>query len=55
VIHLGPIERINEFVRNDIENGVDMVAPGCDFWLETPTEHVKAFVDAVINYGKTPP
>lgn len=55
VIHLGPIERINEFVRNDIENGVDMVAPGCDFWLETPTEHIKAFVDAAMEFGTPPP
>jgi len=55
VIHLGPIERIREFVRKDIEDGADMVAPGCDFWLETPTEHVKAFVQAVNKFGTPPP
>ncbi len=54
VIHTGPIEKIREFVKMDIENGVDMVAPGCDFWLETPIEHVKAFVDAVIEFGSKP-
>lgn len=54
VIHLGPIEKIKEFVKKNIEDGVDMVAPGCDFWLETPIHHIKAFVDAVIELG-TPP
>ena len=51
VIHAGPVEKIGEFVRKDIEEGVDAVAPGCDFWLETPTEHIKAFVDAAIAFG----
>jgi [methyl-Co(III) methanol-specific corrinoid protein]:coenzyme M methyltransferase len=51
VIHLGPVERIKDSVRRSIEDGVDMVAPGCDFWLETPTEHIKAFVNATIEFG----
>jgi len=51
VIHLGPAEKINECVSEAIENGVDAVAPGCDFWLETPTEHLKIFVDAVAQFG----
>lgn len=51
VLHAGPVERIREFVRKNIEDGVDMVAPGCDFWLETPIEHIKAFVDAAIAFG----
>ncbi|UCG37272.1 MAG: hypothetical protein JSV64_03075, partial [Candidatus Bathyarchaeota archaeon] len=51
VIHPGPAQRIREAVKKTIENGVDMVAPGCDFWLETPTEHIKAFVDATIEFG----
>jgi uroporphyrinogen-III decarboxylase len=32
-----------------------MVAPGCDFWLETPTAHIKAFVNAAIEFGTPPP
>ncbi len=52
IIHQGPIERIREFVRKNIQDGVDMEAPGCDFWLETPTAHLKAFVDATVEYGK---
>jgi [methyl-Co(III) methanol-specific corrinoid protein]:coenzyme M methyltransferase len=51
VIHAGPPERIQRAVNQVIGEGVDMVAPGCDFWLETPTEHVKAFVEAVAEYG----
>jgi [methyl-Co(III) methanol-specific corrinoid protein]:coenzyme M methyltransferase len=55
VIHEGSVEMIRATVKEVIEDGVDMVAPGCDFWLETPTEHVKAFVDAVIEFGTPPP
>jgi [methyl-Co(III) methanol-specific corrinoid protein]:coenzyme M methyltransferase len=54
VIHDGPVERIRDHVRVAVEEGADMVAPGCDFWLETPTEHVKAFVEAVKEFGKQP-
>lgn len=54
VLHQGPIERISEAVKRCIEDGVSIVAPGCDFWIETPTEHIKAFVDACNKYG-TPP
>jgi [methyl-Co(III) methanol-specific corrinoid protein]:coenzyme M methyltransferase len=55
VLHQGPIERIDEAVKNCIEDGVDIVAPGCDLWLETPTENIKAFVDACIKNGTPPP
>lgn len=51
VIHAGPPGRISEAVKRVIEAGVDMVAPGSDFWLETPTEHIKALVDATARYG----
>ena len=51
VIHAGPAERIGQAVGNATENGVDMVAPGCDFWLETPTEHIRAFVRSVVEHG----
>jgi [methyl-Co(III) methanol-specific corrinoid protein]:coenzyme M methyltransferase len=55
ILHQGPVERIREAVKSCIEDGVDIVAPGCDFWLETPTENIKAFVDACIKYGTPPP
>ncbi len=54
VIHNGPIERIRLAVKKAIDEGVDIVSPGCDFYLETSIEHVKAFVDAAIEFG-TPP
>jgi [methyl-Co(III) methanol-specific corrinoid protein]:coenzyme M methyltransferase len=52
VIHKGPIQFIREHVRKVIEEGADMVAPGCDFWIETPTKNVRAFVKAVEEFGK---
>lgn len=55
ILHQGPVERIDDAVKSCIEDGVSIVAPGCDFWLETPTEHIKAFVDACIKYGTLTP
>ena len=52
VVHGGPIERIREQVKKVIEDGADMVTPGCDFWIETPTKNVRAFVEAVEEFGK---
>ena len=54
IIHNGPVERIREHVKVAVDEGADMISPGCDFWLETPTEHVKAFVEAVKEFGKSP-
>ncbi|MGQ9469825.1 MAG: uroporphyrinogen decarboxylase family protein [Nitrososphaerales archaeon] len=54
-LYKGPIEKIRDRVKKAIEEGCDMVAPGCDIWLETPTEHIKAFVNAVIEFGTPPP
>jgi [methyl-Co(III) methanol-specific corrinoid protein]:coenzyme M methyltransferase len=53
VIHAGTIQTIVEAVRSTIEMGVNMVSPGCDFWLETPTDNIRAFVDAVSKTVKT--
>ncbi|MGQ9788640.1 MAG: MtaA/CmuA family methyltransferase [Candidatus Hadarchaeaceae archaeon] len=54
-ICLGPVEKIREAVKRVIGEGVDMVSPGCDFWLETPTEHVMALVEATKEFGSPPP
>ena len=51
LIHKGPVDAIRDAVKRAVEEGTDMVAPGCDFWLETPTEHIQAFVNATIEYG----
>jgi [methyl-Co(III) methanol-specific corrinoid protein]:coenzyme M methyltransferase len=52
VIHGGPTQFIREHVRKAIDDGADMVTPGCDFWIETPTKNVRAFVEAVEEFGK---
>ena len=51
VIHAGPVERIGEAVENAVRDGVDIVAPGCDFWLETQTDNISAFVNAIVKHG----
>jgi [methyl-Co(III) methanol-specific corrinoid protein]:coenzyme M methyltransferase len=53
VIHAGPADSIVGSVKRAIEEGVDMVAPGCDFWLETPINNIGVFVDAVNKHSKT--
>ena len=55
VIHPGPARHIEEAVMRVIEEGVDVVAPGCDFWLETPTGNIKTFVDATQKSGRIKP
>jgi len=54
VIHSSSVEIIRDKVNKVVEDGVDMVCSGCDYWIETPTEHIKVFVNAAIEYG-TPP
>lgn len=51
VIHFGPKEKIEQAVKTAIDSGVDIVAPGCDFWIETPTEHIKYLVEATAGFG----
>jgi [methyl-Co(III) methanol-specific corrinoid protein]:coenzyme M methyltransferase len=54
-IHQGTVEAIRDAVRRVVDEGTDMVAPGCDFWLETSTEKVKAFVQAAAEFGTRTP
>jgi [methyl-Co(III) methanol-specific corrinoid protein]:coenzyme M methyltransferase len=54
VIHSASVDVIRDRVKKVVKAGTDMVTPGCDYWLETPTEHLKAFINAAIEYG-TPP
>lgn len=51
VIHDGTPQIVEEAVKKAIDDGVDVVSPGCDFWIETSTDHVKTFVDAVRKHG----
>ena len=42
----GPVGARNE--------GVDAVWPGCDLWPAVKEENVKAYVEAIREYGKAP-
>ncbi|MEM4447331.1 MAG: uroporphyrinogen decarboxylase family protein [Nitrososphaerota archaeon] len=52
VLHEGPEEKIREAVKRVIEEGVSMVAPGSDFWIETPAKHISAMVEATRTFGR---
>ena len=43
----GTPNQILQAVKEAIAEGVSLVAPGCDFMLETPTENIRHLVDAV--------
>ncbi|KYH39176.1 MAG: MtaA/CmuA family methyltransferase [Candidatus Hecatellales archaeon B24] len=52
----GSLEEISNAVRKAISEGVDLVAPGCDLLLQTPTRNLKAAGEAVEKYGgRSPP
>ena len=53
-INLGPKAKIREAVKDVISQGVNIVAPGCDFWIETPTEHIRTLVEATAEFGSPP-
>ncbi|MEM3585806.1 MAG: uroporphyrinogen decarboxylase family protein [Candidatus Jordarchaeaceae archaeon] len=48
----GTPEQIRASVKNIIEEGVSLVAPGCDLVLETPTKNLCAMVEATKKNGK---
>lgn len=47
----GTPEQISEAVKNIIQEGANLVAPGCDLVLETPTKNLCAMVEATRKYG----
>lgn len=53
IISKGPPNIIRDSVKRVVSEGTTLVAPGCDFWLDTPLEHLKAFVDATKEFGET--
>lgn len=48
----GTPEQINASVKNVIQEGVSLVAPGCDLVLETPTKNLCTMIEATRKYGK---
>jgi len=55
VLFEGPVEKIRDRVKRAIESGCDIVNPGCDIWIQTPTKNIKTMVEAVIEFGSPPP
>lgn len=48
----GSVDEVSDAVRRTLVEGVDLVAPGCDLLLQTPTRNLKAMVEAVEKYGR---
>ncbi len=48
----GTPEQIDESVKNVIQEGVSLVAPGCDLVLETPIKNLCTMIEATRKYGK---
>ena len=44
-------EKIREYVRDIIEQGVDVVSPGSDFWIKTPSKNIRTMVEATKEFG----
>jgi MtaA/CmuA family methyltransferase len=51
VIFKGTPDLIENTVKSVLEKGVSAVAPGCDFYLETPIDNIRAFVEATRKAG----
>ena len=49
VISQGTPDEITEAVSGAVISGVDAVWPGCDLYLQTPNENLRALVEAVKN------
>ncbi|MHC1635011.1 MAG: uroporphyrinogen decarboxylase family protein [Candidatus Methanospirareceae archaeon] len=47
----GTGEKIRSYVKKIIEEGVDVVAHGSDFFINTPLENIKIMVEATKEYG----
>ncbi|RLG32221.1 hypothetical protein DRN98_05590 [Methanosarcinales archaeon] len=46
-------DKIDAWVKNIIENAkIDVVSPGCDFFVKTPDENIEAMVAATRKYGQ---
>ncbi|MBS7288362.1 MAG: hypothetical protein KIH01_06355 [Candidatus Freyarchaeota archaeon] len=52
VLYEGPEEKIRSAVRRAIDEGVSMVAPGSDFWIETPAKHISVMVESARVFGR---
>lgn len=51
-LFMGSPEEVKEEARKAIEDGVDLLEPGCGFAPGSPLANIKAMVEAAIEYGK---
>ncbi len=47
-------EKVEGIIKACIDAGVDAVWPGCDIWPAVKEENLKAYIDTVIKYGRSP-
>ena len=48
------VEKVEGIVKTCIEAGVDAVWPGCDIWPDVKEANLRAYIDAILKYGKAP-
>jgi [methyl-Co(III) methanol-specific corrinoid protein]:coenzyme M methyltransferase len=44
--------QVEQVIKKCIDDGVDAIWPGCDFWPEVKKENMEALVGATQKYGK---
>lgn len=47
-------ERVGDIIKTCIDQGADAVWPGCDIWPAVKEENLRAYIQAVVQYGKIP-
>jgi [methyl-Co(III) methanol-specific corrinoid protein]:coenzyme M methyltransferase len=52
ILHKGTHDQIHEAVKKALNEGVNIIAPGCDFYLATSIENIKIFVNAARKYTR---
>ncbi len=48
------VEKVEGIIKTCIETGVDAVWPGCDIWPDVKEANLRAYIDAILKYGKSP-
>ncbi len=48
------VEKVEGIIKTCIETGVDAVWPGCDIWPDVKEGNLRAYIDAILKYGKSP-
>jgi len=48
------VEKVEGVIKGCIDAGADAVWPGCDIWPAVKEENLKAYINTIFKYGKTP-